>query len=207
MSDTKKFPPSAGIAIGPILFILALLALIAVVMSSSGGGNFQVASGADRIATDITSQANLVRSTINQCNLNYQMAIATGSVTVTSDPYPSSNTSTGTTVSALTCGPTGGASLWGAVMLPQPTQGFNAWTYIDASAAGGGRCIWTTPTGSSPKSNLSVTSGLTRAASKFNSSTSYSASNEVIYNPASTSQKFVVWITMPTGTADSHCLP
>ena len=55
--------------------------------------------------------------------------------------------------------------------------------------------------------DVQVTSGLTRAASKFNSSTAYSATSEVIYNPASTSQKFVVWITMPTGSADSHCLP
>jgi hypothetical protein len=170
-----KFHASAGIAIGPILFVVAMLA---------------------------------IRTTINQCNMSYNLAVSTGSVAPTSDPYPSS-AGTGTAVSAITCTPTGGSAMFGGtgILLPPPTAGFNAWNYIDAAAGGGGRCIWTSPSGSNPLGNSGIVAGLTRAAAKFNSSTSYVATSEVIYDPASTSQKFVAWITMPSGTASSYCLP
>jgi len=204
MSHKQKFSPDAGIAIGPILFVIAILALLAAVMAS-GNSDFQVASGADRISADVAAQASLIRGTINQCNMQYVIAASTGSVSPVTDTYPSP---TGVTpVSALTCNPMGSGSLWGAILLPPPTQGFNVWNYIDDSANGGGRCIWTSPTTSNPSTVTSITVGLTHAAAKFNSSTSFSSSSEVIYNPASSSQKFVVWITMPTGTANSNCLP
>jgi hypothetical protein len=206
MKHTPKFPSQAGIAIGPILFILAILALIAAVMSS-GNGDYQVASGADRITADIVAQANLIRGMLNQCNMQYTIAVSTGSVTPTTDPYPASDTSNGTTASALVCTPMGTTSLWSDKLLPPPTQGFSAWTYIDASASGGGRCIWATPSTSNPVHSESVTSGLTHAATKFNSATAFDTAHEVIYDPASASQKFTVWITLPTGTPDSHCLP
>ena len=174
---------------------------------AAGNGDFQVAAGADRITADTVAQANVIRNTINECNLQYTLSVSTGSINPTTDPYPLSNTSTGTLVSALVCDPTGTGSLWGAILLPPPTMGFNAWMYIDSSGNGGGRCIWSSPSTSNPSSNSQVTTGLTRAATKFNSSTAYSASTEVIYNPASASQKFIVWITQPTGTANSNCLP
>jgi len=207
---TSKFSPTAGIAIGPILFIIAILALLAGVMAS-GNGDFQVASGADRITADIVAQANLIRNTINQCNMQYTLAASTGSVTPVTDPYPTSDTTNGTAVSALGCNPMSTASLWntstGTILLPQPTSGFSAWMYMDDSVAGGGRCIWAAPSVSSPLNNAQITSGLSRAASKFNNSVAYSATSEVIYDPASASQKFIVWITLPSGTANSKCLP
>ncbi len=199
MNDPQKFHPSAGIAIGPILFVIALLAVLAAAMSS-GGGDFQVASGADRITADVVAQANMIRNTINNCNMDYTLKVSMNAVAATSDPYPATPGSG--FVTDLVCTPTDASSLWGAILLPRPTQGFSAWSYINAGATGG-RCIWTTPAASSQ----SVVVGLRRAASKFNSSTAYSATTEVIYDPASASQKFIVWITPPTGTVDSHCLP
>jgi hypothetical protein len=207
MTQPQKFSPNAGIAIGPILFVLAMLALLAAVMAS-GGSDFQTASGADRITADIVSQANLIRNTINECNLQYSLAVSSGSVSPTSDPYPTSDASNGTAVGSLVCNPTTGASLWGAILMPPPTQGFNAWTYMDASASGGGRCIWTSPSSGSPAASQSIVSGLTRAASKFNSGVSFDATKEVIYDADGTNnpnQKFIVWITPPTGTANSKC--
>jgi len=204
MSHSQRFSSQAGIAIGPILFILALLAILAAAMMG-GGGDFQTASGADRITTDISTQASLIRSTINECNMQYTLAVSTGSVGPSTDPYPTSDPTNGTAVSALTCPPMGGASLWGTIMLPQPTAGFNPWTYMDASASGGGRCFYTTPTTASPSGSSVIVTGLTRAASKFNSATTYTGANEVLYDPASGTQKFVVWITMPTSGINSHC--
>lgn len=210
MND-QRFSASQGIAIGPILFIIALLAVLATAMSAGTGG-FQISGMVDRISADIGAQANMIRTTINQCNLQYQLALSSGSVDpLGTDPpggFPTSSTVNGTPVSDLKCDPMGGASLWGAVLLPPPTKGFNAWKYINNGSVNG-RCIWTTPSTSNPSSDQGVIGGLTRAASKFNAGAAVDMAHEVIYDPASTSQKFVVWITMPAtaGDANSHCKP
>ena len=214
--ECQKLPPSAGIAIGPILFVIALLAVLAAVMAS-GGSDFQVASGADRITADLVAQANLIRNTINQCNMQYSLSMSEnpGMTPVNADPpgpYPSSANS-GTAVSALVCDPLAAApSIWNSttstILLPPPTQGFNPWTYINMGSSGG-RCFWTTPTSANPSASEVITGGLTHAATKFNSSTSYSATSEVIYDPNGTNnpnQKFVVWITIPSGAPDAHCV-
>ena len=57
----SRFPANAGIAIGPILFILALLGMIVSFMASSSSG-FNVAGAADRVNADIVNQANLIRT-------------------------------------------------------------------------------------------------------------------------------------------------
>ena len=206
--------PDAGFAIGPILFVIALLAVLAAVIAA-GSGDFGTASVTDRISADVTTQANLIRSKIGECNIMH----GTDS---NYDGYPPSDTSNGTLVSALDCiGDPVGASqnLWTGprpALLPPPTPGFAAWKYINTDdctpqtgnclggTTSGGRCIWTAPLGSG---STGIIAGLTKAASKFSNGTTYSSSNEVIYDPASASQKFIVWITMPTGTPDSHCLP
>ena len=204
MSQFKKFHPSAGIAIGPILFMISMLAVLAMVMSSGGGG-FQTVGITDRIANDIAAQTNLIRSTINNCNLEYTLAVSTGSVATSADPYPDS-IAAGTNVKALVCEPMGGASLWGAILFPPPTKDFNDWKYVNAGASGG-RCFWTTPSIASPSTNQAFKQGLMRAASKFNSATANDGAHEVVYDPASVSQKFIVFITMPTGSIDSNCTP
>jgi hypothetical protein len=201
-----RLPSDAGIAIGPILFILALLALLAAVLAS-GSSDFQVAGSADRITADIVAQANLIRGAINQCNMEYTLDVSTGSVQPVTNSYPPSDPREGTAVSALGCPAVGKPSLWGDMLLPPPTSGFNPWTYIDASESGSGRCIWTTPSSPNPAGNESITSGLTRAATKFNSATAYSPQSESLYDPKSASQKFIIWITMPQGSPDNHCLP
>lgn len=214
MSPNARFSSSSGIAIGPILFVLAILALLAAVIAA-GGSDFQVAGGADRITADIKAQANLIRNTINDCNLQYSLAVSTNSVTPVlgsnpDGPYPTTPVSG--LVSDLGCTPMGTPSLWNSgtnnILLPQPTTGFNPWSYINAGTTGG-RCIWTSPTESNPQNSPVITSGLTRAAVAFNTSTAASANSEVIYDLASSSQKFIVWITLPSSpsSADSHCLP
>src|SRR5882672_6941588 len=167
----------AGIAIGPILFVLALLAVIAIAMASSMGG-FGSAGTTDRIAADIQSQANLIRAKINECNIMYG---TNGNF----DGYPSSDTSSGTLVSALNCAgdPSGEQNLWSgarSAQLPPPTSGFGNWTYMNTNGAGlggsatGGRCIWIIPTAATPLSDTGLVEGLTKAAAKF----THAASND-----------------------------
>lgn len=208
MEPQKRFSSSAGIAIGPILFIVAILAVLAAAMST-GNSNFQTASVMDRIQADISTQANLIRNTINNCNLQYKLALSMGSEPVSTDPpggYPASNTTTGTSVSSLVCDPAGAASLWGDILLPPPTKGFDAWMYVNAGDSGG-RCFWTLPSSVAARSNQGIVAGLTRAAARFNSSTTVDSSHEVNYDPASASQKFIVWITLPSGDISTLCEP
>jgi hypothetical protein len=205
--------PEAGIAIGPILFMLALLAIIAAVVAAGSGG-FSVASVADRVSADTVSQANLILSKINECNLKY-------GTNNNYDGYPKSDEQDGTLVSQLECvGDTGtglSPNLWtGArpATLPPPTTGFTPWTYINTNSTGqggvadGGRCMWIEPTGKNPLGDEGVVAGLTKAANKFTNSPVFSNTAQVTYNPESASQKFVVWITMPASdTPDPHCVP
>lgn len=199
----KRLHPSAGIAIGPILFVLALLGVIAAVISSSTGGSFGSASITDRIAAEVVSQANMIRSKVLECQMQYLINGRTfASAPCASDAYPCSDPDDGTPVADLTCpndALVGGneQSLWSGprvAMLPPPTKGFNAWTYINAGDAGG-RCFWTTPIGGK---SATVAEGLRRAAEKF-------TSQELSYNNASNHQKFVVFVTRPTGTVHANC--
>lgn len=199
----KRLHPSAGIAIGPILFVLAMIGILATVFASGSGGSLGSAGIADRITNDVVSQANLIRSKISECQMQY---LVNGDITpggaCDNDPYPCSDQTNGSLVSSLTCPNDpldGGAepSLWMGLRvasLPPPTKGFNEWMYINAGEAGG-RCIWTAPTGGT---SGAVVDGLTRAATKF-------TGQEVSYDPGSNTQKVVVFVTRPTGTVDSHC--
>jgi hypothetical protein len=212
---TPRFHPQAGIALGPILFVIALLGVIAAVIAADPGG-FSTAGATDRIAADIQSQASLIRTKINECNIKY-------GTNLNYDGYPSSDTSNGTLVSALNCDgdPSGLQNLWNgerATTLPPPTQNFGAWYYMNTNGTGlggtatGGRCIWIAPTISNPSSDAALVDGLTKAANKFTHQTTCSNNTtcgaaEVIYDPASASQKFILWISIPTGSPDSHCLP
>ncbi len=217
--------PQAGIAIGPILFVLALLAIIGVVMSSGMGG-FSQAGVIDRISADVSTQANLIRAKINECTTEYGTGCGTGVVTSGScsnfDGYPSS-VSSGSAVAidikTVACqgDQTGQQNIWtGArpTTLPPPTTGFNDWEYINTNTVGlggsasGGRCIFITPTDPSAAQNAALVAGLTKAANKFTHNTSNDGASEVNYDPASTSQKFILWISVPTaGSEDTNCKP
>lgn len=201
----------SGIAIGPILFVIAMLGVLGAAMMS-GVGRFGTASVTDRISITIITQANLIRAKINECNITY----GTNS---NYDGYPSSDTTNGTLVSALDCeGDNAGLrNLWtGArvTSLPPPPSGFGPWHYLNSNGTGlggtatGGRCIWIEPTTGSPSTNVALVAGLTKAASKFTNAAANDGSSEVNYDPASASQKFVVWITPPAvGAEDDNCKP
>lgn len=215
LQPSPLFHNQSGIAIGPILFVIALLAILATVIASDPGG-LNTAGISDRIAADIQSQASLIRTKINECNIKY-------GTNLNGDGYPASDTTNGTLVSALNCegDPVGTQNLWSGqrpTTLPPPTSSFGQWYYLNTNGSGlggtatGGRCIWVVPTIASPKGNSGLVDGLTKAASKFTHQTTCSdqatcSAAEVIYDPASTSQKFAVWISIPTGTPDAHCLP
>jgi len=201
----RRLASDSGIAIGPILFVIALLGILAAVISA-GSGSFSTAGVADRVYNDVLSQANLIRTKIGECNLKY-------GTNQNGDGYPSSDQTNGTQVCALACegdpntamggtdcanGSLTRQNLWygiRATLLPPPTAGFNEWYYMNAGDSGG-RCIWTQPSSTATEG---VLDGLKHAATKF-------STQEVTYAPGGTTHRFVVWITVPTGSADPHCV-
>jgi hypothetical protein len=203
------YSPEAGIAIGPILFILAILAIIGVVIASGGSSGFSSAGITDRIAADIPTQANLIRAKISECNLMY-------GTNANYDGFPSSDTTNGTLVSAVTCtgDPATLQNLWTgnrAANLPPPSSGFNNWYYINTNGSGlggtatGGRCIWIQPI----TANAAIGAGLTRTANKFTHATSNDGQSEVNFDPSQAHLRFVVWISSPPGVGaeTANCKP
>ncbi|MDX9688844.1 MAG: hypothetical protein EOM37_04925 [Proteobacteria bacterium] len=199
-----KLDSRAGIAIGPILFIIAIMGALAAAFAASSSGGFGTAGTSDRITNDVVGQANLIRSKIAECQLQYEVnGTNFASAPCALDSYPCSDQDDGTLVSALTCpnDPLVSAaqqSVWTGLRVtpyPQASKGMDEWMYINAGDAGG-RCIWTAPTNGNHSGP--IVEGLKRAAEKFSSS-------ELLYDPNSESQKFVIIITPPTDTADSHC--
>ena len=225
---TPSRPPvrlrvEAGIAIGPILFVIAALGLIAT-MISSNIGSYSSAGAIDRTAAELPSQANLIRTRMNQCNIQLasQLAIQNNNVGV---PVPGNCsrvadcakdpatfvgvTAVPTPVASVTCN---GANLWQGLAYPQPSMGFAAWNYVGNTT--GGRCIYTAPTTASPATNNRVVEAMKLVTKKFSTqttcnNTSTPCTGEALYDPAAAAQKFVVWIGMPdSGVApDPLCLP
>jgi hypothetical protein len=200
----QRFPSDSGIAIGPILFVIALLGILAAVMSV-GTGEFGTATVADRVYNDVASQANLIRTKINECNMKY-------GTNNNGDGWPASDATNGTHVCALKCAgdpstaetgvdcennPMTLQNVWSGIrptLLPPATTGFNQWYYMNAGSSGG-RCIWTEPSGSTTDG---IKAGLAKAATKF-------SSQELTYTAGGSTSRFVIWITLPTGTVDTHC--
>lgn len=148
-----------GIAIGPILFIIALLAIIVMAMSS-GMGNFGMSTTVDRIKSDVRGQANLIRSKVQECYMTTMGATSFG--------YPDGPTPSGTKVIDLTCpgDPTGQQNIWtGArpTSLPATPQNFSDWVYFNYNK---GRCIRLTPAGAAA-TQAAVQEGLTQVAKYF----------------------------------------
>lgn len=182
-----RFHSSAGIAIGPILFILAILALIAAVMSVDSGG-MGSAITADSITPQLYTQANLIRSKMHECET------IRGS-------WPTSDAS-GTAIEDVDCpnDPSGQENMWtGARPTPlaPPPRNFDGWVYYDHSGTGGGRCISIAPTASAASSGA-VKQGIAKAFGKF-------TTMEADYDPNGSAQNLVIWITRPTGSAHADC--
>ncbi len=180
-----RFHRHAGIAIGPILFVIALLGVLAAFFANDMG-SMGSASREDSITTLLSTQANMIRSKFSECQL------IRGS-------YPAGD-GTGTLVSAVTCpgDPSGQDNLWTGIrpiQLPPPPQNFNQWTYYDYTGTGGGSCVKIAPATVSD----AVRNGVRRAAAKF-------TSQEADYDSNGGAQSFVIWIVRPTGAAGANCV-
>ncbi len=82
------------------------------------------------------------------------------------------------------------------VLLPAPPQGFDKWYYVDAGDTNG-RCIRIQPL-SANAADPNVKQGLIEIYNSF-------TSTERVYDSNSASQRFILWITRPTGSASANC--
>lgn len=197
----------AGIAIGVILFVVALLAVIGVSMSA-GSNTVGSTIVSDTVRNNIKSQANLIRSKILECN---QYSFDRGEL---GDKYPyagANGASFGATpqlvedlhcmafVAEGTTLPDTRTSLWSgahAATLPPPSPGFDKWVYVNAGPTGG-RCIRVQPNAGNAN-DVGIKTGLAQVQGAF-------SSQEVVYDPNSSSQRFILWITAPSGTVSADC--
>jgi hypothetical protein len=192
---SARFNSEAGIAIGMILFVIAIMAVIGTAISASG--NFIGSTiTPDRVIADIKAQTFLIRSKILEC---YTLGFDRGDL---SDKYPLS-TGTGTLVEELQClsYASGQQSLWSGqspATLPPPPAGFNKWYYKNAGSTGG-RCIRIQPLTASA-TDTGIRAGLAQVATNF-------SDVERVYTAGSSSQRFIIWITAPTSTPDTDCSP
>lgn len=213
----KRLSSDSGIAIGVILFGLAIIAVVTIAMS---GSNIMGNSTAtiDRISAEVRSQADLIKAKIIQCYNdgldakkvdceNNTFVAGTGWTRAGCSPidtttfYPTS-TGTGTAIASVTCPSfTSSSNLWTGqqpTMLPPPSNGLNSWYYVNAGDSGG-RCIRIQPTGATVNDST-VRAGLAQAANGF-------SAGELVYSAGSGSQRFILWITTPSGAASADCQP
>ncbi|MBI3418868.1 MAG: hypothetical protein HY053_01870 [Proteobacteria bacterium] len=183
---------NSGIAIGMILFVIALLGVIAIAISASSGNFMGTTIVPDRVAHDMKSQANLIRNKILEC---YTYGYDRGEL---ADKYPSS-TGNGTAVDSLDCPAytSGQQNLWtgqSPAAFPPPPAGFGPWYYVNAGA-NGGRCVRIQP---NTPSDVGIKNGLAQVSVAF-------SANELVYDSSSSSQRFILWITRPNGSASADC--
>lgn len=215
----KRFSDESGIAIGAILFALALLAVVSVAMGV-GGNSIGPTITIDRVTADIKSQGLLILNKIHECFSNgidnkkldcsnnvYDSIAGTwsrpGCNPIDPSAYYPVSVGSGTAVEGLDC-PSYGAgiqNLWNGqsvTLLPPPTSGFDNWYYVNAGDSGG-RCIRIQPLAANVN-DAGARNGLIEAAASFSAS-------ELTFDPNSTSQRFILWITKPSGTVSADCSP
>lgn len=172
---------TAGIAIGPILFIIALLGVIVAALSA-GTGSWGTAATSDRIKADLRGQANLIRAKVQEC---YMATIGNAGF-----DYPAGPTPNGTAVTAMTCpgDPAGQQNLWSGkrpASPPATPKGFQPWVYYNyVSGSNPVRCIILTPS-SAPGTD--VRNALAATAALFGTSE--------IYLNTGGDYSFSVWLT------------
>lgn len=181
-----------GIAIGPILMVIALVAVIIGAMSL-GSGDTAGAMSADKVTADLRGQTDMIRAKISEC------IFLTRRDTTPQFMYPSDSAlGTPVLVKDLTCprDPTGGQHLWSGIRpatLPAPPTGFDDWIYVNhgdpALIAPGGTCISIQPSAgqaSSPRIREGIQKALLRLAP-----------SEYTYDPNSSDQRIIIWIRKP----------
>jgi len=216
---SERLSSESGIAIGVILFGLALIAVVTIAMTSGSNTMGSSTITIDRINADIKSQADLIATKIRQCyttaindelssceNNTFSAGVWSrpGCNTIDRTTYYPAGASPGVLVSAVTCpgfNSTDGTNLWTGKfpsMLPPVSSGLNPWYYVNAGDSGG-RCIRIQPLVASA-SDATVKAGIAQATNAY-------SANEAVYSAGSTSQRFIYWITRPSGAASADCSP
>ena len=216
---SERLSSESGLAIGVILFGLAIIAVVTIAMSAGSNTMGSSTITIDRVSSDIRSQADLIAAKIRQC---YTTAVNDEVSSCTNNTFsagvwsrPSCNTidrttyypvgaSPGITVTSVICpgyNNTDATNLWTGkfpAMLPPTSNGLNPWYYVNAGDSGG-RCIRIQPLAASVN-DASVKAGIAQATNVY-------SANEYVYTAGSASQRFIYWITRPSGAASADCTP
>jgi hypothetical protein len=125
-ADSRRLDPNAGIAIGPILFIIAILAILAAAIAA-GSGSFTAGTGTESNRTKSTALVEMGENLkIGMDNITMSTGISPTSVVI--DP------ATTNTTSAL-FSPTGGGIAPPSTSM-SATPGTDVWHYLEGPIAG-----------------------------------------------------------------------
>lgn len=211
--------PHSGIAIGPILMIVALIAVI-VGAFSMGSSDIGGAMRADQATAELRAQADQIRAKIQECVfITRQYA----TVALQADPvtgimpadtrsdlqkgygWPGEGGLLGTAINVrdLDCprDPTGRQNLWTGMRpstFPAAPSGFDNWVFVnhgDPRAVNpGGTCIRIQPQAATAADGR-IREAITKALRGL-------APDEYTYNPGSSDQMIIIWLRRPqSGTA------
>lgn len=197
--SSGTLPPHAGIALAPILMIIALLAVITGAFAMGSNMFGANAINTDRIILEVRGQSDMIRAKIEECVMVTRRAAQSGEPQFL---FPGDDTrGTPIDVVNLDCprDPTGQQNLWAGARpatLPAPPRGFNPWVYVnhgdpdDPAVEGeGGICITI-----KPNANLAG-SPVTRDAIK--KALSRYSRGEVEYRADDPAQRIIFWLRHP----------
>ena len=145
-------PAAAGIAVAPILFVIAIIGVIIAALSAGGNSLGGAAIREDRVIADLGGQIDLIRAKIDECVMLTRQQPTYANPNPVQYTYPgNTQLDTPIAVSALNCpgDPAGRQNLWTGARpsaLPAPPSGFAAWQYVnhgnpDDGVSPGGICI------------------------------------------------------------------
>ena len=186
----RALPAQAGIAIAPILFVIAIIGVIIAALSAGGNSLGGSAIREDKIIADIRGQIDLIRSKVDECVMLTRQSSAPQFL------YPAyDNLNNAVAVSALTC-PREAASLWTGkhpASLPPVPNGFAPWQYMnhgnpDDGISPGGICISIVPLDATRASDPMLQAAMKSILKRFDASE---------YTFDSTTQRLILWIKRP----------
>ena len=189
--------PEPGIAIAPILMVIALLAVIVAALSAGSNSFGGAAITQDRTVAELRGQIDLIRTKVDECVMLTRQPAAPQFL------YPGYDAlNTPVAVKSLNCprDPAGRQNLWvGArpASYPPVTKGFTPWTYVNHGdtdfVSPGGICIRTQPVDAAHADDAVIRSSLKLVMKNFSSA-------EYTFDEAT--QALIIWIKRPlTGTA------
>lgn len=193
-----KLNAQPGIALAPLLMVIALIAVLVGALGAGANMFGANALNSDRITFELRGQIDQIRAKLDEC------IMLTRQQAVPQFLYPGfDQLDTALNVADLNCprDAAGMQNLWQGARpsgLPAHPQNFTDWTYINHGdpdfVSPGGICISIRPVDATTAGNDAVKAAIQAVLKRY-------SPDEYTYDPNSANQRLIIWIRRPlTGT-------